>query len=105
MQQGFILTAVAGPDLGPQGIRLQATDHLQREVVLLGSQGQQINIQSVRNQAMPLLLLTDQAEVSGQRVLIPETALIGIMPLAADALQGVLQAGQAEQLLARVGVS
>jgi len=67
---------------------------------VLGTAEQQINIMAIQNQVFPIVVLSDQIDISGdERIDIPATALVSIVPIAATAMQGVIDAGKAEEIL------
>lgn len=102
MQYAFIITKVDAfnAENGGETFRLTLADYRARSVYLLGVKEQQINIQAVKSQVLPVVMLSDQVDLkSGNDITIPASALVSVVPIAASAIKGVLEAGRAEEIL------
>lgn len=102
MQHAFILTKIESYVTEREGqvFRLGLLDYCHRDISVLGSAEQQINIMAIQNQHFPIVVLSDQIERSiDERIEIPATALVSIVPIAAMTMQGVIDAGKAEEIL------
>lgn len=102
MQYALIITQIDSylTEQGGQTFRLNLEDHLGRKVALFGLPDQQVNIQSVKNQALPIVILSDSMEQqSDMQLMIPGSALVSVVPLPAEAVRSVLDAGRADEIL------
>lgn len=85
---------------GGQILRLSMKDYRGYDVQILGSPQQQINIQTLRSQMLPMIVLSDRRETSsGTEMMIPDKALVSVVPIEASAIQLMLDQGKAEQVL------
>jgi len=102
MQHAFIITKIDAFTTEQSGelFKLRVSDYRERTITLLGSLEQQVNIQTLHNQQLPVILLSDQLEtVAEQQFLIPPASLVSIVPLPAASLQQVLELGKADAML------
>mgnify|MGYP000020553762 FL=1 len=102
MQYAFIITKIDSylSESGGEIFCLNVIDHQERTVSLYGVADQQINIQALKGQVLPVVMLSDHVDLPiTEKVTIPPTALVSIVPIAANAIDGVLAAGKAEDIL------
>ncbi|WP_299183843.1 hypothetical protein [uncultured Neptuniibacter sp.] len=102
MQHGFIIVRIDAftSEQSESLFKLEATDHLHRKVVLLGNAEQQVNIQTLKDQILPVVMLSDQLETSfDQTFAVPATSLVSIVPLPSVKLKHIIDAGKADQIL------
>lgn len=102
MQYAFVITNIDAfvTENAGELFRLTLIDYRERNICLLGGVDQQINIQAVKSQVLPMVMLADQIELQADdNVTIPATALVSVVPIAASAIKGVLDAGKAEEIL------
>ena len=107
MQYAMIVTGVTSftSDNGGQILRLTVSDYKGRSVALLGTPNQQINILTLKSQVMPILALSDHVDtVASGQYLIPEKSLVSVVPLESSAIQMMLDAGKADQVLSNFAV-
>lgn len=70
-------------------------------MVFASAQAQRINILALQQQQLPCVLLVDEVLSTGVERRVPATAMISILPMAAGHIQALLDAGAADELLAR----
>lgn len=102
MQHALIITQIESyvSEQSGEVFRLNVLDYRERHVVLYGLSGQQVNIQTLKNQVLPAVMLSDQLEVIGDEALvIPESSLVSIVPLPSASISAILTAGKAEEIL------
>ena len=102
MQNILIITKVErlGHSVQSGGLQLFLTDHLQRSVVVIGTPEQQINIQSLQNQVLPIVMLSDQLEtMTDNSIQVPSTALVSVVPIASTSILVALEAGKANDII------
>lgn len=102
MQHAFIFTKIESymAECEGQVFRLGLLDYRNRNISILGTPEQQINIRALQNQVFPIVVLSDQIDIIGdERISIPATALVSSVPIAARSMQGVIDAGKAEEIL------
>ncbi len=107
MQYAMIVTDVTSftSDNGGQTLRLTVSDYKGRSIALLGTPNQQINILTLKSQVMPILALSDHVDtVAAGQYLIPEKSLVSVVPLESSAIQVMLDAGKADQVLSNFAV-
>lgn len=105
MQNILIITKVERLEHSAQsgGLQLFLTDHLQRSIVVIGIPEQQINIQSIQHQALPVVMLSDHLEIlSDKSVQVPSTALVSVVPIAPSSILLALEAGKANDIIQRM---
>lgn len=102
MQHAFIVTKIEAylTEQAGEVFKLHVTDYRKRAVWLLGRLDQQVNIQTLKNQQLPVVLISDQLESGSEgQFLIPASSLVSIVPLPAASLQQVLELGRADEIL------
>ena len=102
MQNILIITKVERLEHSAQsgGLQLFLTDHLQRTVVVMGTPDQQINIQALKNQALPIVMMSDQQEaLANKGIQVPSTALVSVVPIESTSIQVALEAGKADDII------
>lgn len=102
MQYAFIITQIDSyvSEGGGEVFCLRVIDHRSRCISLYGVAAQQINIQTLKDQVLPVVVLSDHVNATAvDQIHIPATALVSIVPIAAKAIEGVLEAGRAEDIL------
>jgi hypothetical protein len=102
MQYVYLMTEIVSfaSSNGGQVLRLSLKDYKGHEVQVLGSPQQQINIQTLRNQMLPMIVLSDKRETRSEgAMVIPDKALVSVVPIEASALQLMLDQGKADQVL------
>ena len=80
---------------------LKALTHNGQVVSLAGIAEQQINILSLKAQQLPCAVMADNVIALNALIQIPHTAMLGILPVPAEGLQGLIDSGQAEAWLAK----
>ncbi|MGB0205087.1 MAG: hypothetical protein ACPF9K_08550 [Neptuniibacter sp.] len=107
MQFAIIVTEVESftSESGGQVMRLIVSDHKGRSISVIGAPEQQINIQTVKNQMLPMIVLSDQVDrISDTEYLIPEKSLVSVVPLESKAIKMMLEAGKADEVLQNFAV-
>ncbi|WP_286237071.1 hypothetical protein [Neptuniibacter halophilus] len=102
MQHALIICRIESftAEQGGELLCLNAEDHKQRSITLQGYAGQQVNVQTLKNQQLPLVLLADKLiRVSESRLTVPPTALVSIVPLPAASIGEILDAGRGGEIL------
>ena len=102
MQFAFIITHIDAytTENAGQSFSLSTRDHKGRPIVLLGNAEQQVNILTLKHQALPCLMLSDQIEQQvANSIVISAQALTSIVPFSAKEIQVLLDADKADQLL------
>lgn len=107
MQFAIIVTEVKSftSESGGQLMRLIVSDYKGRSVSVIGTPEQQINIQTLKNQMLPMIVLSDQVDcISDTEYLIPEKSLVSVMPLESKVIKMMLEAGKADEVLQKFAV-
>ena len=107
MQFAIIVTEVESftSESGGQVMRLIVSDHKGRSISVIGAPEQQINIQTVKNQMLPMIVLSDQVDrISDTEYLIPEKSLVSVVPLESKSIKMMLEAGKADEVLQNFAV-
>lgn len=107
MQYAMIVTEVESftSEGGGQVMRLNVVDYKDRKISVIGSPNQQINIQTLKNQMLPMIVLSDQVDnLTEEGYLIPEKSLVSVVPLEASAISLMLDAGKANEVLKNFAV-
>lgn len=107
MQYAIIVTEVESftSEGGGQILRLIVSDYKGRSISVIGTPEQQINIQTVKNQVLPMIVLSDQVEcISNTEYLIPDKSLVSVVPLGFKAVKMMLEAGKADEVLQNFAV-
>lgn len=104
MQHVFIITQIQSftSESAGQVLRLKLIDHRGGELRVVGAAQQQINIQALKNQVLPMIVMSDKLDrqVDGCLV-IPEKALVSVVPIESSAVQLMLEKGKADEVLAQ----
>lgn len=102
MQYALIITQVDSYLSEQNGalFRLNLEDHLGRKVSLLGAADQQVNIQTIRNQLLPIVMLADHIDqLNEESYSIPHSALVSVVPLPSGSISSIIEAGRADEIL------
>lgn len=102
MQFAFIITHIDAytTENSGQSFSLSVRDYSGRQLLLLGNAEQQVNILTLKHQALPCLMLSDQIEQNLTTSLsFTAQALISIVPFSSREIQALLDAGKASELL------
>jgi len=106
MQYAMIITKSDSyqAEQGGTQFRLCVEDYQGRAVSLFGVPGQQVNIQTIRSQSLPIIMLADNIESHGDgTITIPLNALVSVVPLPAASIQSIVQAGRGAEILQNLG--
>lgn len=98
MQDVIILDRIESSD--PGALALLARDYRGRPVMFQAGAEQCINLNTVRHQQCPCVVLVDGLIEGFGGFSVPADALVSVMPMAAKEVQAVLDAGAAERLMA-----
>lgn len=107
MQYGFIITEIDSYSAEHQAevFRLNVKDHRARHISVMGLADQQVNIQTLKCQVLPAVMLTDKLEVKSEVELnVPASSLVSIVPISSVAVQAILDAGKAEEVLQSISL-
>lgn len=102
MQHAFIITGIDSftSEQSGQVFRLSLAEHKGRELSVIGSAEQQVNILTIKEQVLPVVMLSDKLEEGADScLLIPDSALVSIVPIKAAAVQLMLDTDNADQVL------
>ncbi|MGH1462778.1 MAG: hypothetical protein ACRBB6_12150 [Neptuniibacter sp.] len=107
MQHAIIVTDVVSftSENAGQVMRLTLCDYKGRLISVIGAPNQQVNIQTLKNQMLPMMMLSDQVETSVEgSYLIPEKALVSVVPLESVAIKVMMDAGKSDEVLKNFAV-
>ena len=98
MQHVFIINQLS--PVFSEALSHSMIDHCGRVINVRGTQAQQVNIQTLKCQVLPFVMLADQIEhTQNAAVVIPESALVSVVPFSAQQVQALLDSGNAQTLL------
>lgn len=103
MQHVFIITEIDSftSENAGQVLRLNLIDFRGDSLRVLGASLQQVNIQTLKNQMLPFIVLSDTLDKpTDECMIIPEKALVSVVPIEASTVQMMLDQGKAEEVLA-----